>query len=365
MSKLEGVSEVFVPHIGWLQYPAEDLVLRHLREGSFEFHEQAFLWSFLREDDIFLDIGAHCGLFSALASQILAANKQIHAFEPNPEIIPLLRMNTDVGSVQIHPVAIGNASGQAELWQGAPSDSAMSSLVYEVPGGKRSTVQITTLDEFLSGLGKPPIAFAKLDVEGSEVRAIQGAESTLREKAILALFVEFTEDNLRKSGHSAVELAQLLVSHGYLPYRIASDRVGMIRHPVEGSVEYENFVFTHDVSAVEARIQSAPAERARRSDEVLSRGLASEALVKSLWENEREATARLALVNELTSAIEQTRSHGSEMQRVAEERLLMADGLQAENQRLTKECEERSSVISELSTEIEKLRLLSVISKRP
>src|SRR5258706_13188480 len=64
--RLQSGSELFVPHIGWLRYPSSDIVLLHLREGSFEFREKAFLWSFLCEGDAFLDIGAHFGLFLAL-----------------------------------------------------------------------------------------------------------------------------------------------------------------------------------------------------------------------------------------------------------------------------------------------------------
>src|ERR1700681_2236628 len=41
--RLRSGSDLFVPHIGWLRYPSSDIVLLHLREGSFEFREQAFL----------------------------------------------------------------------------------------------------------------------------------------------------------------------------------------------------------------------------------------------------------------------------------------------------------------------------------
>src|SRR5260370_1106652 len=84
--RLQSGSDLFVPHIGWLRYPSSDIVLLHLREGSFEFREQAFLWSFLREGDTFLDIGAHCGLFSALASHVIGQDGRVLAFEPNPDI---------------------------------------------------------------------------------------------------------------------------------------------------------------------------------------------------------------------------------------------------------------------------------------
>src|SRR5215212_8219322 len=99
-------SDLFVPHIGWLRYPSSDIVLLHLREGSFEFREQAFLWSFLRRADTFCDIGAHCGLFSALASQIIGEPGRVLAFEPNPDALPFLAVNTERGKVDVYAVAL-------------------------------------------------------------------------------------------------------------------------------------------------------------------------------------------------------------------------------------------------------------------
>src|SRR5260370_15283616 len=110
---LQSSSELYVPHIGWLRYPSSDIVLLHLREGSFEFREQAFLWSFLREADTFLDIGAHCGLFSALASQMIGENGRILAFEPNPDILPFLVANTERDKVDVYAMALSDASGEA------------------------------------------------------------------------------------------------------------------------------------------------------------------------------------------------------------------------------------------------------------
>src|SRR6266403_6371011 len=139
--RFQSGSDLFVPHIGWLRYPSSDIVLLHLREGSFEFREQAFLWSFLREDDTFLDIGAHCGLFSALASQIIGENGRILSFEPNPDILPFLVANTERHKVDIHAIALSDASGEATLWQGGSSDTALSSIAYELSNAKHSTVR--------------------------------------------------------------------------------------------------------------------------------------------------------------------------------------------------------------------------------
>jgi hypothetical protein len=74
------------------------------------------------------------------------------------------------------------------------------------------------------------------------------------------------------------------------------------RFYVQESIEYENILFTHDLAAVLDRIRQTPTENARRSKEIVDRGSAAEALVHSLWSIEKEATKRLALINELSDA---------------------------------------------------------------
>jgi FkbM family methyltransferase len=299
--RLQSGSDLFVPHIGWLRYPSNDVVLLHLREGSFEFSEQAFLWSFLREGDIFLDIGAHCGLFSALASQVIGDDGKILAFEPNTDILPFLMANTQRDRVDIHAVALSDVSGEAILSQGGASDTALSSIAYELPNSKHSTVKTQTLDELLATLGIAQVALAKVDVEGSELRLFRGAKETLQKKSVLAFVVEFTEENMRKSGYSAHQLAAPLIEYGYRPYKLATEAADLVPFELLESIEYENILFTHDLATVLDRIRQAPMENAQRSKEIVDRGSAAEALVRSLWSIEKEATKRLALINELTA----------------------------------------------------------------
>jgi FkbM family methyltransferase len=301
---LQSGSDLFVPHTGWLRYPANDIVLLHLREGSFESSEQAFLWSFLREGDTFLDIGAHCGLFSALASQIIGETGRILACEPNPDILPFLMANTQRDRVDVHAMALSDVSGEAILSQGDSSESALSSIAYELPTSKHSTVKTQTLDEFLSTSGVGQAALAKVDVEGSELKLFQGATQTLLRKGVLAFMVEFTEENMRKSGYSALRLAGQLIERGYHPYKLAASVADIIPFEVNESIEYENILFTHDLPAVLDRVHRPPLENARRSKDIVDRGSAAEALVRSLWSIEKEATKRLALITELTAECE-------------------------------------------------------------
>ena len=158
------------------------------------------------------------------------------------------------------------------------------------------------MDDFLATIDIGQVALAKVDVEGSELKLFRGAKQTLKRKSVLAFVVEFTEENMRKSGYSALQLAAQLIECGYQPYKLATEAADLVPFEVQESIEYENILFTHDLAAVLDRIRQTPMENARRSKEIVDRGAAAEALVHSLWSIEKEATKRLALINELTDA---------------------------------------------------------------
>ena len=210
--------------------------------------------------------------------------------------------NTERDKVDVHAVALSDTSGEATLWQGGSSDTALSSIAYELSNAKHLTVKTQTLDDFLATIDIGRVALAKVDVEGSELKLFRGAKQTLKRKSVLAFVVEFTEENMRKSGYSAQQLTAELIEYGYRPYKLATETAEIIPFEVNESPEYENILFTHDLAAVLDRIGQKPPENARRSKEIIDRGSAAEALVHSLWSIEKEATKRLALINELTDA---------------------------------------------------------------
>ena len=103
--------------------------------------------------------------------------------------------------------------------------------------------------EVFAGI-KVLVALAKVDVEGSELKLFRGAEQTLKRKSVLAFVVEFTEENMRKSGYSALQLTGQLIECGYRPYKLATETAEIIPFDINDSIEYENVLFTHDLAVV-------------------------------------------------------------------------------------------------------------------
>ena len=69
----------------------------------------------VREGDIFFDVGANVGFFTFLAAPLCGRNGSVHAFEPNPNLVPnLIRsadLNQNFSNIIINSAALGEKDG--------------------------------------------------------------------------------------------------------------------------------------------------------------------------------------------------------------------------------------------------------------
>lgn len=180
------------------------------REGDVH---QAILGS-LRRDDVFIDAGANIGYYSILASRIVGNGGRVAAIEPHPGTAARLRENISLNgctNVDVHEAALWN--GKQELLRlmtvGASYGEARvnSGPLYERDGELAVTGQ--TLDEICRPFAH--IALIKLDIEGAEVQALQGAEETLGKTETLVVECYWRAD----------EIAAILCGHGFALTRLA------------------------------------------------------------------------------------------------------------------------------------------------
>jgi FkbM family methyltransferase len=115
-----------------------------------------------------LDIGAHAGLFS-LAARNRFGRAQIHAYEPNPEMLPFLERQSKVGDFSVFNQAIGSRSGQVKIVGG---EDPVNVRVVSDPTG---TIKCTSLGEAVARLANAPI-LSKLDCEGAEWEILQDTD---------------------------------------------------------------------------------------------------------------------------------------------------------------------------------------------
>lgn len=155
---------------------------------EYRFKEQA-----LTAGSVVLDLGAYIGAFSVLAASM---GHRVIAVEPVPENVDLFEMNTArwADRIELHQAALWGSSGTVQLASGDDQYLHMGYTAAEVPPWLlvRGAVATVTLDEILGPLDR--VAFAKMDIEGAEFHALEGADPANLEKIdIIAAEVHPTE----------------------------------------------------------------------------------------------------------------------------------------------------------------------------
>jgi FkbM family methyltransferase len=172
-----------------LTLPAQDANTQFLyTSGALGLGENGlirFLIRELRVDDIFYDIGANYGFYTALAQEILSEG-EIHAFEPSSNVFSYLTQLKKEKTF-LNEIALSDENGSKEFFDSSASNSSgKSTTSAQVAHGHQwdyttTTVHAVTLDEYCRTHTAPTII--KIDVEGAEADVLLGGAHLLKEKA--------------------------------------------------------------------------------------------------------------------------------------------------------------------------------------
>jgi FkbM family methyltransferase len=136
----------------------------------------------LRSGDIVLDCGANIGVYTRVA--LKAGASKVVAIEPAPENLECLRRNfaaeISEGKVVVYPKGVWDKDDLLTLHV-HPENSAADSFVIEHATTHTSDARLplTTIDKLTAELGLPRVDFIKMDIEGAEVRALDGGRATI------------------------------------------------------------------------------------------------------------------------------------------------------------------------------------------
>jgi FkbM family methyltransferase len=179
-----------------------DLIARLAHEQGWASFErplpELFLACARRWPGLVVDVGANTGFYAFTALSAHADNRVL-AYEPDPQVLPILNWNGFLNRcgerLRVEPVALSDRLGTAELYiplQGHGLVESSSSLEAGFKNVHSAVVQVSvsTLDRHL-GL-TTPVSLIKVDVEGHEKFTVTGAEGVLAVQRPL-LFVELLD----------------------------------------------------------------------------------------------------------------------------------------------------------------------------
>lgn len=192
--------------------------LQALREGSAESFMGSLFARLVKTGMVVLDVGAFLGQYSLLAARRVGPTGQVYAFEPDPRNFPFLMRNLQRNAlsdrVVVLPYAVADRPGEQTLFLD-PAVGSGSSLFFRRRQNVSGTpVTCVALDEFLDA--SVVVDVIKLDVEGGELRALNGMEKTVqRGSPRLVMFVECFPKGLRSAGASPRALVGRLEGLGF------------------------------------------------------------------------------------------------------------------------------------------------------
>jgi FkbM family methyltransferase len=186
-----------------------------------------FLWRSLKPGDIFIDIGAHHGLYSIVAAKKLDANGTVLAFEPSfreyRRLEIHLRLNR-LRSVRAEPLALGSVVSTRKFFEVTYGDTARGGLRPPASEDRVSQilVQATRLDDYVSQFPMNRVDLVKLDVEGAECEVLQGAPLVLTK--FRPIFIcEVLDATTQVWGYKAREIILMLQSFDFNWFEIQLD----------------------------------------------------------------------------------------------------------------------------------------------
>lgn len=201
--------------LGKLRYRLNDRYWGGLASPRFHYEPDVFrvLRSTLREPAYFLDCGANIGLWSVMGAALTGPQRTV-AVEAAPATFEQLVGNAELNANSFTPV-------QAALWSSAGETlrlvvharrHAGNSLVNRDDvvghdGYEAVSVPTTTLDaladEYFPDATLPVLV--KLDVEGAEAAALEGADRLLRDRDVLLVYEDHGHDDTCQATRAVLE----------------------------------------------------------------------------------------------------------------------------------------------------------------
>jgi FkbM family methyltransferase len=165
----------------WIPSPGRH-VIAHLEWEQIDQKVYDYPAAHVQSGDVVLDCGAHIGYFTRVA--LRAGARMVVAIEPEPANLRALRKNFEQelrsGVVRLVPKGVWNKRGKLPLRLSDTSNDSHS-LVPGHGGPREEVVELVTIDELSRELELARVDFIKMDIEGAETRALEGARQTLRQ----------------------------------------------------------------------------------------------------------------------------------------------------------------------------------------
>lgn len=200
------------------------------------------LFDSLKDARFFMDIGANIGIYAVAAAKRV---RHVYAFEPSPTVRECLNRNVRLNkltNVTVVDRAVSDVVGNTYFYENLrPSNRGVGKIFragYDREEELKIDVQTTTLDYFIPAKLRGTRGAIKIDVEGAELKVLEGGRNFLSQKHAPILLIEVHPGEMKILGSSPEDLFKCLRTYGYT----VRDVVNLSEiHPESLSTEHAAF----------------------------------------------------------------------------------------------------------------------------
>ena len=180
--------------------------------NSYEMVIVSIIRRLLKPGDTFVDGGANLGVLSLIGAKLVGPTGKVVAFEPQPAALERLRenlaLNPGLTNIELIDQGVWHEPGGFTMYHfeddgidgvsmGKRSDKAVAQEI---------AIKTTRIDAVVDG----PVKLIKLDVEGAELAALQGASGLLQEGAMPHVIAELKGITAQAFGYDPIEVVDFL-----------------------------------------------------------------------------------------------------------------------------------------------------------
>jgi FkbM family methyltransferase len=208
--------------------------------GLYDLDEMGFLMHLLRKEDIFVDVGANVGVYTILSSGVCGATTI--AIEPSPSTIESLFENISLNGisdyVKVKAVAVGNENTSVRFTKNL---NAINHVISQNDSNPDSIdIPVEKLDDITKNY--EPILL-KIDIEGYEMKAIEGSHNLLQKNSLKAIIIELNGLSSRYN-FDEKKIHHILKETGFSPY--SYDPVDRQLKTINNFGEQSNTIYIRD-----------------------------------------------------------------------------------------------------------------------
>jgi FkbM family methyltransferase len=193
--------------------------------GSYEPELRSIVRAVLPTGGVALDVGANVGWHTLLMANLVGPQGRVLAVEANPsvrqELVRNIRLNR-LAQVNVIPCAVAESERLLEFCAPTADDPSSDSghvLTGAKEGADMIRVEARTLDAIASELRIDRLDLLKIDVEGFEWPALQGAERTIAKYRPYILF-EFDAAYCDRGGGKPSVICDFFRRHEYRVFSV-------------------------------------------------------------------------------------------------------------------------------------------------